>query len=315
LALFGSSQICDGQIYGSHRHTQPATAPGSKGRERHSPFDIQGLVYHSLLYDAYSSADLRACALVCRSWVAPRCMPLKAEPQARQFERISFTLLRSDNDRWFKLQDVIQSSLHLIPHIRHLTIATSFLLPQTLVKICGFPFTHLKSVRITSASSFSPLDHLQRLLRLPIWRVAMIPPQPTDFPEMLENCSPTIKGLILCSFSGDSIRHMHHHKCEPRARLEALQIVAFRDDVANWLTQGLYTFDISGLKALAIYGHTISVHSLTPAFHAVEILEIQFHVCILRGCSSTFEGPCHGRDRPLQFRKSHSPSSQIHLFI
>ncbi|KAJ7662702.1 hypothetical protein DFH06DRAFT_357066 [Mycena polygramma] len=124
-----------------------------------NPLAVQELVDHCLTF-VHATPDLRACALVSRSWAHP------AQSQLFRERRIVWRSSQDDM-RWMRFRRLLGTSPHLIPYIRYLAVAVPHTEVGMLSQICGFPFTHLASIYISIVGEISHYiaSTLQKLFR------------------------------------------------------------------------------------------------------------------------------------------------------
>ncbi|KAJ6534195.1 hypothetical protein B0H19DRAFT_1185498 [Mycena capillaripes] len=131
-----------------------------------NPLTVQELVDHCVDFLRDSNSDLKACALVSRSWVHPA--------QSHLFRKSSRSMTQTS---WARFLETLEASTHLIPHVRHLHInlhRNRVSIPA-LSQICSFPFTHIDSVDIVVYRFSEPTAmSLQKLLGLPTLRRAKV---------------------------------------------------------------------------------------------------------------------------------------------
>ncbi|KAJ7133298.1 hypothetical protein C8R44DRAFT_870704 [Mycena epipterygia] len=226
----------------------------------------QELIDHIISFLHDSPGAFRACALVSQSWVY--------SAQARIFRCITFVSTNvAENDRqWARLQHTLDTSPHLIRHIRQLDVYTpdNQLSAETFLAICNFPFTHLDgvSVRYDGVALLTALA-LQQLLSLPTLRHLRIQchrTEPTIFLQIWNRCSASLRHLALLSrhrFS-DTLLSTHHSSMP--VRLESLQIESTLDGCP---------FDVSHLKALSVFDKTDIFQSpnFMAAHQTIEVLD------------------------------------------
>ncbi|KAF7354316.1 hypothetical protein MVEN_01120000 [Mycena venus] len=219
--------------------------------------------------------DLRACALVSRSWVD--------RAQSHIFWKIDIGHLNCLEILWERLQRTLETSPHLIRYIRRLRIGLDEQTPlSVLSRICNFAFTHLECVRthiwgnliLQTALSF------QRLFGLPTLRYVKLivtrTPDSGSFPNIFERCSPAVRQLHL-HFSGDlppSLPGIPRYHARAPIRLVSLGIKT-SGSLNPQLLPTLHPFSLSHLKALSISSLSgIAWDELAPIMGTIEILSI-----------------------------------------
>ncbi|KAJ7171354.1 hypothetical protein C8R46DRAFT_1262748 [Mycena filopes] len=142
--------------------------PLAQMETRRTPFDIQELVDHCIDFLRDSRPDLKACALVSRSWVYPaqhhlfRLLHLPSQPMGT----------RTAERSWGRFHDITQASPHVVRHIHGLRIIATYLSNTSLLNLCGLPFTRLSCVvfRIHEPISQQRAEALSLLFALPCLR-------------------------------------------------------------------------------------------------------------------------------------------------
>ncbi|KAJ6453829.1 hypothetical protein C8R47DRAFT_1228912 [Mycena vitilis] len=130
------------------------------------PLKIEELLDHCISYLHDCPRDLKACALVSRLWVSAAQGYLFHAPSLLN----SASGVKSGiNVFWTRLLSTLEASPHLIRHVRDLDIRVTAETTVALSTICGFPFTHVQSVRILYIGDLSvpAVAALQHLLGLP----------------------------------------------------------------------------------------------------------------------------------------------------
>ncbi|KAJ7141670.1 hypothetical protein C8R43DRAFT_1131290 [Mycena crocata] len=153
-----------------------------------NPLLIPELVDYFITYLRNSPSDLRACALVSRSWIY-------AASQSHLFREVVLKNESVDEVRWSRLHDVIQVSPHLVQHIRRLELSPIRLSRETFSAACNFPFTRLEVVMIFLFEDADFID-IQQLFSLPTLRRLEIEPQLIDsvtFTQIWDHISPSIR--------------------------------------------------------------------------------------------------------------------------
>ncbi|KAJ7436615.1 hypothetical protein FB451DRAFT_1307090 [Mycena latifolia] len=241
--------------------------------EERSPLQIQELLDQCIEFLCDSPTDLKACALVSRSWTSAA--------QAQLFSQIS-TRSPWSTDPWCRLQQILQTP-HLIRHIHQLHLNWRELSIETFSAICEFPFTHLHSVYIRHLSPVPPSVGIamKELLSRPTLRRITITAyfqESSNFRQIWDLCSPNIRHLeFYCSLgSFDSSGPLPHRGCTRRT-LESLRIGTVRD-IDTWLMDDQCPFDISCLKVFSIYGSdgVIRWQQFSSSLRTIEVLD--FHL-------------------------------------
>ncbi|KAJ7662557.1 hypothetical protein DFH06DRAFT_1396626 [Mycena polygramma] len=207
-----------------------------------SPFAVQDLVDYLMDFLCHSKADLKTCALVCRSWLYPA--------QSHLFRRISIILHSElgDMDVWPRL---LYASPHLHRHIRQLELCfrTAQGSAARVSEVCDFPFTHLEWVWCTYVGDLSAQNAvaLRQLFGLPTLR------------------------HVKCKLPASPD---HHHIPKPIV-LASLSVQNFTTLTLNRrLLLLMQPFTVSNLKALSIMAGSVEWPDVAPAMDTLEILEI-----------------------------------------
>ncbi|KAJ7731551.1 hypothetical protein DFH07DRAFT_1065697 [Mycena maculata] len=198
-----------------------------------------------------SRSDLVSCALVCRSWVYPA--------QARLLEEVLLEGPRRYSRQWTQLLHALQSSPHLVRHVRRLHLDTNLLQRGQFSRICAFPFTNLVGLDLPLLQfhDYASLA-VQTLLRVSTPRFLNIStcfiPKPATFIGMWDGCCPTLRSVSITGFDR-SIREsqlVRHDRTTPAARLLSLRIGISSGIVPRWLLGENSPFDLTGLKVLSV---------------------------------------------------------------
>ncbi|KAJ7792678.1 hypothetical protein B0H14DRAFT_163431 [Mycena olivaceomarginata] len=221
-----------------------------------------------------TSANLQACALVCRSW-------------STTAQRLLFKMVYLySTHRFRRLEKTLRSSLHLVPHIRtpifDRGLAEHVGFDQAFEKICQFPFTHLESVDLLHLGPITPKSTiaLQQLFSLPTLRRIDLNTasfEPLQFPALWARCSSSIRHLQLRCRSrfGSAFRPTLRHSA-PIA-LASLRLDT-TDGVDEWLHHDLCPFDFSRLAVLSVTSRTTALRRprMAAALKTIEALELNF---------------------------------------
>ncbi|KAJ7495388.1 hypothetical protein FB451DRAFT_365817 [Mycena latifolia] len=238
-----------------------------------SLFGVQELLDHCIGFLHDSPSDLKACALVSRSWVYAA--------QAHIFQEVPITAQRittpSPDRLWGRCKDLLHSSPHLIRHIYRLQVQRHNMSIERFVDVCNFPFTHLQVVSIfTFMLSHPTAIALQQLLSLPTLcrvRLDCSFSEPANFLALWERCSPGLKHLHLLCYSSQGFHPQSAYRSAPIC-LESVRITEVTN-MREWLVHDLCPFNFSGLKVLSITTHTeiLSWTNVAPALRTIEVLD------------------------------------------
>ncbi|KAF8213598.1 hypothetical protein K438DRAFT_1101332 [Mycena galopus ATCC 62051] len=234
----------------------------------------QELIDECLSYLASQPTDLKACALVCRSW---------SHPAQRLFFNVISVMWTTPGStpRNKRLEKTLRGSPHLIPYVHTLALRLGTALDiKAFEKICTFPFTHLENVYIYYFSKLTLrlAIVLRGLLRTPtLQRVDMQCSfmESATFLALWDTCSPSIRHLYLgcCALRPQYVLR----PVSPRpysVELESLRLVS-SNNVDEWLKHDLCPFDVSRLAILSI-NSKISIlgwKRMAPALQTIEALD------------------------------------------
>ncbi|KAJ7478546.1 hypothetical protein FB451DRAFT_185211 [Mycena latifolia] len=246
----------------SHLHIRP------------SPLRIEELIEQCIEFLCDSPADLKACALVSRSWTSAA--------QGHLFKEIAIGGLFSAVS-WPQLQQILRGSPYLIRHIRCLQLDTQGLPQESFSAICNLPFTHLRQVTIYHTSSTNPFGlAIQQLLSLPSLTRAKLVAHfitPSRFLQIWERVSPSIRHLKLYCYRHPSSprtpRPIPDSRSAPVA-LESLELPSL-EYINDWLLHDLCPLDVSRLRFLSIASfHEPLLRSakFAAAFRTLEVLDL-----------------------------------------
>jgi hypothetical protein len=254
----------------------------------HDLFTVQELVDTIVYLIRGSGPDLRACALVSRSWVHPA--------QSHLFRECRFTQILNEKryrpEMWARLKQTLEISPHLISHIRHLNLHIRLDGDSILSSICNFSFTHLEHVEghfYATMSVQQALDLRQLLSMSTVRQVALTLPRPSlepdIFPKIFERCSPALRDLELqLSRSPPSLPVRAAGVTTP------IPLVSLRLAIHGTLDHRLFAFlqplSVSQHKALSLVriNDGIVWHELYPVFHRLEFLSVPIQVRVFDPC-------------------------------
>jgi hypothetical protein len=271
----------------SNKVLQPHSSlrsPAYVAQMRTDFFLPQELVDECLLH--LSGIDLKACALVCRSW--------SHSAQRVLFRDVHVRAGDSDAPLSNRLEGTLSSS-HLIHHIHVLsfTLCQERELDfQAFQKVCNIPFTHLEDVYIyhRCALALQSGVALQQLLSLStLRRVHLICTFDSTFVSIWDRCSLNVRHVSLTNFSHDfpnSSRRTPSHS-STRIVLESLQLNS-EDAKLDWLKHGLCPLDLSRLVVLSVqYASVLRWPRMVPAFQTIQALDVPAVVRDFESCSPT----------------------------
>ncbi|KAJ7342840.1 hypothetical protein DFH08DRAFT_236255 [Mycena albidolilacea] len=221
-------------------------------------------------------ADLKACALVSKSWVF-----------AAQVHLFGAIYLDKE-DLCRRLETTLRASPHFIQHVRRLGIRRygirrydEAVIPVGFLdKICNFPFTHLSEASIESHYlTMAAAGALRPLLGLPTLRYVKIYTARIEllvFLSLWGSCSPSIRHLHLsCSTTSDDPSHLIGGHPSSRIPLKSLRLGPSNNiNIYNWLSHDLCPFDLAMLTVLSIdYTSILDWRAMAPALRTLEILQ------------------------------------------
>ncbi|KAF8208202.1 hypothetical protein K438DRAFT_1813598 [Mycena galopus ATCC 62051] len=234
----------------------------------------QELADECMSYLDYDYSDLRAAALVCRSW--------SLAAQGLLFK----TLLLNTTRRYRRVEKVLRMSPHLVHYIQTLFLCGYQLGNCRPIKIKAFEkfcnnisFTHVESVvffDLYTSITLRTAIALQRLFSLPTLRRVQLDnifDDPAAFLAMWDKCSPTIRHLQLCRWSSGHPPYSFLPQSSPTVALTSLKLDDSLD-VDEWLNPDALPFDLSQLAALSITPRVVGWLQMAPALKTIEALEI-----------------------------------------
>ncbi|KAJ7109598.1 hypothetical protein C8R43DRAFT_181400 [Mycena crocata] len=222
-----------------------------------------------------SSPDLQACSLVSHAWVYAA--------QARLFNEIYILSAECGEASWMRLKDILQTSPHLIPHIRRLEVCSHSLPIALLTALCNFPFTRLESACLyfEGPVSLEVSIAARHLLSLPTLRCIGIHChgewQATALLQMCSRLAAGIRHLTLIT-ENEFMAPFSPIVIAPRdsikPTLHSLQLVSVL--TPGWLVQEQFPFDLSHLKVLSIsvIGPSPWQHVVPSLLRTVEVLDL-----------------------------------------
>jgi hypothetical protein len=233
-----------------------------------------------------SGIDLKACALVCRSW--------SHSAQRVLFRDVHVRAGHSDAPLSDPLEGTLSSS-HLIHHIHVLsfTLCQERELDfQAFQKVCNIPFTHLEDVYIDHRCPLALQSGvaLQQLLSLSTLRRAHLEcPFDSTFLLIWDRCSLNVRHVSLTNFNYDfpnSSRRTPSHS-STRIVLESLQLNS-GDAEFDWLKHDLCPLDLSRLAVLSVHhASVLRWPRMVPAFQTIQALDVPAVVRDFESCSPT----------------------------
>ncbi|KAJ6534196.1 hypothetical protein B0H19DRAFT_1271924 [Mycena capillaripes] len=254
-----------------------------------NPLAVQELVDHCVDFLRDSNPDLKACALVSRSWVHPA--------QSRLFRKFS------TEDLWAPFLEALEASPHLIRHVRHLHIDL-FLYTvdiSTLSQICSFPFTHIDSVDIEIRSLSEPIVMpLQKLLGFPTLRSAEVycTTLSAEFAQLWGQSS--VRDVELSCLVGTNEANTLPLQGTPPA-LESLWISGDEAALAYCIMRKPTPFDLSHLKVLKVGNNRdFPWQSFAQMVGTIESLHCVAHVRV-------------SISNPITFTFTQDPLAPVHL--
>ncbi|KAF8208200.1 hypothetical protein K438DRAFT_318196 [Mycena galopus ATCC 62051] len=234
----------------------------------------QELVDECMSYLVYDYSNLRAAALVCRSW-------------SLAAQGLLFKTLWLDTTRGYRR---VEKALRMSPHLVHYTQALVLyghdgrnsrpIKIEAFEKFCDISFTHVESVANldhTTAMTLRTAIALQRLFSSPTLRRVELENSfndPAAFLALWHSCSPTVRHLQLRLWSslGRPPRSILPRSSPPVA-LTSLKFD--RLDVDEWLNPDVSLFNLSQLAVLSITTRVaVGWLRTAPALTTIDALEI-----------------------------------------
>ncbi|KAJ6535507.1 hypothetical protein B0H19DRAFT_1271258 [Mycena capillaripes] len=154
----------------------------------HHPLTVQELVDHCLGFLGDSAPDLKACALVSRSWVFTAQSHLFREfsiGMMSPFGAGSITF-RPCARLWERFSQTLDASPRLIRHVRDLKLQLKPVDIAVFSQICSFPFTHVDNVFVWVLGDSSSAPTLRRM------KLRGFFSEPRHFMLMWGQCSPSV---------------------------------------------------------------------------------------------------------------------------
>ncbi|KAJ7466168.1 hypothetical protein B0H11DRAFT_2284635 [Mycena galericulata] len=215
---------------------------------------ILELVDHTLGFLDAAAEDLRACALVSRSWVYPAQSRIFAEIDVGYDARLGFT-----GSRLTTLLATLEASPHLVGFISCLSIRNvAFTRLSQLEALSLLPYKRLVTLYVSGdrggSSHFTAYLPIQRLLRIPSLTSVTILCTFTEeemFFRIWEGCSGNIRHLgHWGNVAGGSSQGFAGHK---HIKLHSLVDWNRSPAIESWLNDPRCPFDVSALKAFKFH--------------------------------------------------------------
>ncbi|KAJ6458823.1 hypothetical protein C8R47DRAFT_144370 [Mycena vitilis] len=233
---------------------------------RVGPLDIPELLARCIVFLSDSATDLKACALVARSWVHAA--------QSRLF-RAPTVIFHMFNPLlpWRRFCETLRESPHLVSHIRQLDMSHTKEYSPALETICGFPFPNLQKVSIfvgfPGVQNVRGVQHVLGLSTLRHVKLSARSIEPTDFAKMWERCSFNLQHLEIKYLPHSAAVIPSFPPSVARISLSSLRLDTSRP--FRW-TQRLCPFDLSQLNALSIgTGVEVQWREFAPAIQKIQI--------------------------------------------
>ncbi|KAJ6527905.1 hypothetical protein DFH09DRAFT_1371364 [Mycena vulgaris] len=250
-----------------------------------SPMDVQELVDYCIDFHFASAPELKACALVSRSWTQTAQMHLFnhviiGSPGFYQTNLPSLNRLRCS-----RLFEVLNASSRLIRWIESIQIHLNTVPPDVLDILSTFPLVRLR--RIVVAGTWSPrsvsvIDAIQELLSLGTLTELSISGNfdyLSEFTQVLERCSPNIKEVSFCAVqigrrSANALGDLP--PSERRIEVNGLDL-SWSEGIHDWLNSPQCPFDFTNLKRLRLHENTSLLQwpAFAPSIPRVEHLQFQ----------------------------------------
>ncbi|KAJ7434923.1 hypothetical protein B0H11DRAFT_2107272 [Mycena galericulata] len=255
------------------------TAPG--------PLAVQELVDYCIDFLHTSRADLKACALVSRSWAQTSQMHL--------FNRITIgasgytygdpTFLAATRLRCRQLCGLLTTSPKHSGWIESIHIYIDTTPPDTLVSFTSLEFPHLRKVAVLGnwlEGQGSVLDTVRELLSRRTLTALSISGNFRSFAafmQILERCSEGITNVSLCNIRIPSfapVMDVDVRSSGRRVKIDTLDIW-WSDSIKIWLNSPQCPFDFSNLRSLRLNENTSlpEWEAFAPSIPHVEYLQFQ----------------------------------------
>ncbi|KAJ7131329.1 hypothetical protein C8R44DRAFT_774671 [Mycena epipterygia] len=251
-----------------------------------SPLALQELIDYCIDFLFASAADLKACALVSRSWTQTAQMHLfnhivLGSPGYTYGETRLLALTRARCGRLF---EAFASSPRLVGSIESLQIYLDTVPIDVLTTISQLPFIHLR--RIVVSGNWADQDIILAIQEL--FSVGTLSELSisgnfyslSQFRMLLAHCSTNITDVALCSIRITPAIHplVGLHPSDRRIVLNSLDLW-WSGGIHDWLNSDDCPFDFSNLKRLRLNENTSLLH--WPVFASciprIEHLQFQSH--------------------------------------
>ncbi|KAJ7463832.1 hypothetical protein B0H11DRAFT_2052354 [Mycena galericulata] len=232
-----------------------------------SPLVIQELIDHCLDFLHDSPHDLRACALVCRSWATSAQIHLFSTVSVGYFGFCNNR--RSCHLRCSRLFDILDASPRLVRYVKCMEIFLNCVPDETIELISTVPFTHLRRITVAgSCSGVRVISVIQKLLGVGSLRDIAIWASfdsAEDFSQVLQDCSPHVEALYFRHVRVKAIqRHRYTSTYSTTSGPDKIKIstLGLVDalPVNDWLEEPQSPFDFSEVRRLSVY----SAQTLPP---------------------------------------------------
>ncbi|KAJ7368580.1 hypothetical protein DFH08DRAFT_831749 [Mycena albidolilacea] len=224
-----------------------------------------------------SAIDLKACALVCRSW---------SHSAQRALFKDVFVVVPEDNvnasggNLSNRLEETLRTSPHLIRHIRSLRLRREGEMDlEPFQRVCNIPFTHLEDLYINYWRVLAPQSEvaLQQLLSLStLRRVHLECTFDSTFTSIWDRCSLNIRHVSVTNLTYNFPSSPRRAQPYSGARivLESLQLRGIGGYFV-WLERDVCPLDFSRLVVLSVTDASVLRWSrMAPAFQTIQALDV-----------------------------------------
>ncbi|KAJ7689336.1 hypothetical protein B0H17DRAFT_640933 [Mycena rosella] len=252
-----------------------------------SPMAVQELVDYCIDFLFASPPDLKACALVSRSWTRTSQMHLFTHIVigSSGYSYGQTTFLALSRTRCTRLFAVLAASPRLLSCIESLQIHLDTVPHDILVAISVFPFVRLQRITVSgnwvARAAIGAVRDLLSLETLTAISISGNFGSLWEFVQVLECCSPNIRDLAFCSVRIAPFNLLTYSDPSDRRRIEIDCLdIWWSDGIHDWLNSPQCPFDFTHLKQLRLNENTSLPQWLAfaPSVPGVEHLQFQAQI-------------------------------------